>query len=33
MCKLTDVDWASEDVSVVFACLPHGITQVKRSPG
>jgi|OM-RGC.v1.031443696 Acetylglutamate semialdehyde dehydrogenase len=34
MCKLTEVDWAAEDVDVVFACLPHGVTQesVKELP-
>ena len=32
--KLDAVDWEAEDVSVVFACLPHGITQqaVKALP-
>ena len=34
MCKLPEVDWAAEDVDVVFACLPHGVTQesVKTLP-
>lgn len=34
LCTLDEVDWEVEDVDVVFACLPHGITQasVKTLP-